>query len=99
MMDLILLLSADQDIQSAFNRYEEVQDGRGEVFIGHLEAAFTLLRTHPEIAPVFRNPYRRLLLKDFPYGIFYQAQPTRLIVAAVMDLRQDPESIERRLSL
>jgi hypothetical protein len=53
MTDLILLLQADHDIQTAFNRYEEFQEGRGEVFMRHLEAALTLLRRHPEIAPIY----------------------------------------------
>ena len=53
MTDLILLLQADHDIQTAFNRYEEFQAGRGEVFMRHLDAALTLLRQHPEIAPAY----------------------------------------------
>jgi plasmid stabilization system protein ParE len=98
MIDLILLLQADRDIQSAFERYENYQIGRGEVFIRQLDVAFALLRHHPEIAPVYTGPYRRMLIRDFPYGIFYQCQPKRLIVAAIMDLRQDPRTIRKKLS-
>ena len=98
MTELILLLQADSDIQSAFERYENYQSGRGEVFLHQLEIALTLLRHHPEIAPVYSGPYRRMLIRDFPYGIFYQRQPTRLIVAAIMDLRQDPKTIRKKLS-
>ena len=97
MTDLIFLLQADQDIQTAFNRYEEYQSGRGEVFLRQLEAALALLRQHPEIAPVYEDRYRRMLMRDFPYGIFYEAQPTRIIIGAIMDLRQDPETIRRKL--
>jgi plasmid stabilization system protein ParE len=97
MTDLILLLQADHDIQTAFNRYEEFQDGRGEVFMRHLDAALTLLRQHPEIAPVYEGRYRRMLIRDFPYGIFYEVQPKRIVVAAIVDLRQDPETIRRKL--
>lgn len=97
MTELILLLQADLDIQGAFNRYEEFQQGRGEVFMRQLDAALTLLRQHPEIAPPYSGPYRRMLLRDFPYGIFYQVQPRRIVVAAVMDLRQDPDTIRRKL--
>jgi len=99
MSDLIVLLQAEIDIQAAFNRYEEFQEGRGEVFLRHLDAALTLLRAHPEIAPQYGGAYRRMLVRDFPYGIFYQTQPTRLIVASVMDLRQDPERLRRKLGL
>jgi plasmid stabilization system protein ParE len=98
MTDLVLLLQADRDIQTAFERYESYQAGRGEVFMRQLDVALTLLRYHPEIAPVYLGPYRRMLVRDFPYGIFYQVQPTRLIIAAIMDLRQDPQTIRKKLS-
>ena len=97
MTELIFLLQADLDIQTAFDKYESFQEGRGEVFMRHLDAALTLLRTHPEIAPRYSGAYRRMLIRDFPYGIFYQAQPMRLVIAAIMDLRQDPEEIRRKL--
>jgi toxin ParE1/3/4 len=97
MTDLILLLQADHDIQTAFNRYEEFQEGRGELFMRHLDAALTLLRQHPEIAPVYGSRYRRLLIRDFPYGIFYEVQPKRIVVSAIIDLRQDPKVIQRKL--
>ena len=99
MMEIVLLLQADLDIQQAFNYYEDFQTGRGEVFLLHLDAALTLIRQHPEIAPVYGGVYRRLLVRDFPYGVFYQVQSARIIVAAVIDLRQDPERIRRKLGV
>jgi plasmid stabilization system protein ParE len=97
MTELILLSQADHDIQTAFNRYEEFQEGRGEVFIRHLDAALTLLRQHPEIAPVYGGRYRRMLIRDFPYGIFYEIHPTRIVVGAIVDLRQDPTTIRKKV--
>lgn len=63
----------------------------------HLDVAFGQLRTFPEIAPVFHESYRRLLVHGFPYGIFYSLEGGRIIVSGVMDLRQDPEAMRRRL--
>ena len=97
MTELIFLLQAEQDIQAAFARYEDYQSGRGEVFLRQLDAAFTLLRQYPKIAPVYEGSYRRMLVRDFPYGIFYEAQATRIVIAAIMDLRQDPEMLRRKL--
>ncbi len=99
MSELVLLLRADADIQTAFERYEEWQEGRGVVFLRHLDAAFELLRGHPETAPVFKNGHRRLLVAGFPFGIFYSLEGNRIVVAGVSDLRQDPEAILRRLGL
>jgi len=95
--DLVFLFSADADIQAAYEFYEEFQEGRGEVFMRHLDLAFSQLRTFPAIAPVCREPYRRLLVHGFPFGIFYTIEGRRIIVSAVMDLRQDPEVIRQVL--
>jgi hypothetical protein len=76
MIDLILLLQADLDTQQAFKRYEGYQAARGELLLRQLDAAFGLLRRHAEIAPVYSGPYRLLLLRDFPYGVLYQVQPS-----------------------
>jgi plasmid stabilization system protein ParE len=97
MTEIILLQQAEEDLQSAFNRYEEFQTGRGELFMRHLDAALTLVRQHPDIAPVYGTRYRRMLIRDFPYGIFYQVQPKRIVVGAIMDLRQDPTKMRQKL--
>jgi len=36
-------------------------------------------------------------MQRFPYGIFYEPEPTRILVAAILDLRQDEQQILRRL--
>jgi hypothetical protein len=30
-----------------------------------------------------------MLIRDFPYGIFYEVQPKRIVVSAIIDLRQE----------
>ncbi|SKA81610.1 hypothetical protein SAMN02745166_00786 [Prosthecobacter debontii] len=95
MMDLIFLLGAD--IQSAFNQLKEQQVGRGYIFMQCLDAALTYLRGHPEIGLRYQTPYRRLLISKFPYGIFYEVQSQRVVLVAVMDLRQNPRVIRQHL--
>ncbi len=97
MSELVFLFSADVDIQTAFEFCEECQVGRGEVFLRHLNLCFGRLRAFPEIAPVFHGSYRRLLVNGFPFGIFYTIEGQRIVVSCVMDLRQNPKIIRRRL--
>ncbi len=63
----------------------------------HLDISFGTLRAFPEIAPLFHGTYRRLLVHGFPYGIFYTIEGRRIIIAGVMNLRQDPNSIRKNL--
>jgi len=95
--ELVFLFSADADIQTAYEFYEAFQEGRGEVFMRHLDVALGRLRTFPEIAAPFYEAHRRLLVHGFPYGVFYTVEGRRIIIAGVMDLRQDPEMIRRSL--
>ena len=97
MSEIVFLLSADTDIQTAYEFYEAFQSGRGEIFMRHLDVALARLRAFPEIAPPFHGAYRRLLVHGFPYGIFYAIEGLRIIVTGVMDLRQDPNAVRLRL--
>lgn len=97
MRDLIFLLGAETDIQLAYNRLEDFQEGRGTVFMQCLDAAFSHLRLHPESGPSYHAPYRRLLVSKFPYGIFYEVQARRVVIAAIVDLLQNPNAIRHRL--
>ena len=97
-MEVILLLSADMDLQSAYERYEDYQSGRGEVLMRQIDAALSILRRHPNLGSPYVGDYRRMLVRDFPYGIFYVAERSRVVVVAILDLRQDPVTIRRRIS-
>jgi hypothetical protein len=37
------------------------------------------------------------LVANFPFGIFYSVEGTRIVISAVLDLRQDPDRIRERL--
>jgi toxin ParE1/3/4 len=95
--EIVFLYSAEADIQAGFEACEQHQEGRGEIFLRHLDVVFTRLRAFPSSGPFFHERYRRALVPGFPYGIFYSIEGTRLIVLGVLDLRQNPETIRRRL--
>ncbi len=97
MMEIVPLLAADLDIQSAFAFHEDCREGLSAIFMHRLDEAFGQLRLFPECGPLVRGDYRRLLVPGFPYGIFYTVEPRGIIVSGVMDTRQDPETIIRRL--
>jgi hypothetical protein len=42
--------------------------------------------------------FRRGLISRFPFGSYYKIEGKRIVVFAVLDLRQNPESIQSRLT-
>ena len=98
MTELILLLQADLDIQAAFERYEVFRLGEVKYFCGSWTPRFSFCGNTLRWPPFMLGRYRRMLIGDFPFGIFYQVQRTRLVVSAVVDLRGAPDAIRRKLS-
>lgn len=93
MMEAVLLLRAEADSQRIYGRYEDIRDGRGEIFLDALTCTLQQLVAFPESGPVLRAPYRRLLIRRFPYGVVYAVSGSRIIVYSIAPLRQDPEKL------
>lgn len=95
-MEIVILQAAQAEIQIA---YEGLAEQRGEVFIQRIDRALSLLKLNPAMAPVYGGRFRRLLVRGFPYGLFYTVSGARVFIARMMDLRQDPVRIRRELGL
>lgn len=90
---------AEADLQREFSLLEEYREGSGERLLEMVDAALRLLRIMPEMAPVYTEQYRRLVLKNRRIGFFYAVEPRGIVVHAVCDLRQDRETILRHLDV
>jgi hypothetical protein len=91
------LSGADADLQAAFNRFEDYREGFGVEFVTAVDAHLTRIANYPLLAAVYHKAVRRQVMLGFPCGIFYEPHPTRIIVVAILDLRQDPARIRQRL--
>jgi len=96
-MQVALLRGAEADLLENYVRLEELRPGLGDRFYGTIDYALERIRQFPEIAPIYHGRYRRLVIRPFGCGIFYSLEQNRVMVGAILDLRQDPESIRRRL--
>ena len=98
MIEVIRLAGAEADIQAAYERLEDVREGAEDRwFLRELDRCASLVARYPSIGRRHRGPFRKLLVSGYPYGVFYAVQPSRVVIVAVLDLRQDPEAIDKRL--
>ena len=91
------LAGADAELQGIFNRFEEYREGFGVEFMTAVDAYLARIAVFPAIAPPYFERVRRQVMQRFPFGIFYEPLPTRILVTAILDLRQDPKKIQQRL--
>lgn len=92
-----MLAGAESDMLGHYIHFEEVNPGLGDRFYARLDESLGLLANLPEMAPAYIKPFRRLLMRGFPLGVFYVLEHKRTIIHAILDLRQAPETIKRRL--
>jgi len=99
MSELVILAGDEAEVLESQARLEDAASGLGDRFNARVEEAFDRLEPHPECGPTYSGPFRRLLVRDFPFGIFYSIEGRRVIAHAVLDLRQEPRAIQQRLGL
>jgi hypothetical protein len=89
--EIVLLQGAQGDVLSIY----AVQGERIYLRVDH---ALGILRMFPEAGPQQSGGrIRRLVVTKTNFGIFYTVSGKRVLVGAVMDLRQSEETIGRRL--
>jgi toxin ParE1/3/4 len=86
---------AQADILAAARFYEAERQGLGFEFVDEIEHASTLIRANPLLFTLVDDPIRRVLMRRFPYGVFYEPGEQLDTILAVVDLRRDPETIRR----
>jgi plasmid stabilization system protein ParE len=95
--EIIWKQGAENDLLQIFAELEEYREGAGVRFVGKLDFTLSNLRTHPEMAPMFEEPVRRLVVGATGFGLFYSVEARGIIVHALIHLSRDPETIRERI--
>ncbi|WP_405226786.1 type II toxin-antitoxin system RelE/ParE family toxin [Lentisalinibacter sediminis] len=97
MRPLELRPEAAADIEQAALWYEEKRTGCGSEFLSAVSEALELIQDHPEGFPRVYRGLRRVLLRRFPYGIYYRSSSVGTVVLACMHGRRAPRRWMTRL--
>jgi hypothetical protein len=73
--------------------YEAIATGLGGMFHARTDAAMAAIRRAPEGCRKSHGEYRHLVLRRFPFGVFYLFDGKTISVVGVLNLRQDPAAI------
>ncbi len=84
---------AKSEVKSAILWYERQQKGLGEKFLASLENAVDKIRYNPFAYPEIHKNFRRILLKRFPYSLFYLFENDTVYIFSVFNSRQNPEKL------
>lgn len=90
MIQAVFRPAAAADIEAAYNWYESQLPGLGDEFVAAINAAVASISENPFAYPVIHRQARRLLLRRFPYGLYFRLIDNHPIVIACMHGSRDP---------
>lgn len=97
MAEIVWKQGAEDDLLRIFAELEDRRADGGVRFVEQLDSTLLHLRNHPQMAPVFDWPMRRLVTGNSGYGLFYTVEPRGIIVHALVHLSQDPKAIRTKI--
>ena len=89
-MEIIYHPEARQEMLEAAAFYESNRKGLGRKFLSAAETAVIFISIYPDAGRIMHIPYRRFLVKRFPYGIIYRESDYTVFIVAVMHLKRRP---------
>lgn len=87
---------AEGDVTDAAAWYQSQRSGLGQEFLDEVVKALTRITDQPRASPRVHKEVRRILLRRFPFGIFYLDEHDRLVVLAVMHASRSPQRWKAR---
>jgi plasmid stabilization system protein ParE len=95
---LSFLPEVEEDVISAYAWYEEKARGLGEEFLRIFYASANNLSRNPLLYQKVHGDFRRLLLRRFPYAIYFMIKENEIIVLGLFHCARDPQTIQLTLS-
>ncbi len=95
--DVIWIWAAEMDAQEVFVLLEEQSPGTGRRMVELTGQLLALLQDFPYIAPVWRPPLRRAVLRKTPYALFYAVVPNLIVIIGLQDVRRDSDRLRQDL--
>ena len=89
---LIVSVEAEQELAQAFEWYEQRRPGLGVEFVDAIELALDAIEERPEAWPIWQRgyPYRKYVLRRFPFVIFFTAETASIRVVAFAHAKRKP---------
>jgi plasmid stabilization system protein ParE len=89
--------AALEDRDAAADWYESQRGGLGARFKRAVRETLSAIEERPESFPAVDDRYRRALVPEFPYAVFFRIEADRVFVRAILHGHRDPQTLRRRL--
>ena len=97
MTKIVVERNAEIDILEAFVWYEDQEPDLGKAFIAEVDAAVERIRENPNAFPAVYQLVRRILIRRFPYCIYFQVRTDAVVIFACIHASRSARTWRSRL--
>lgn len=90
-MKIVFLEPAQKEMNEAAQFYEKQVEDLGFRFLDEVDNELNMIKKYPTIGRILKYDIRRILLKNFPFGILYHIKRKQIRIIAVMHLSRKPD--------
>ncbi len=87
---------AELEYTDAIQWYEYQRKGLGSEFFLCIDEAIEKLIINPQLYPIVHKKIHRVVVRKFPFAIFYEIQQSEITILAVFHSRRDPQRWKKR---
>ena len=87
---------AEAEFDGAYLWYENQRKGLGTEFVFFVNEAIERIQVHPEMYAPVQNKIRRMLVRKFPYCVFYRKIGSEIRVIAIFHSKRNPARWQSR---
>jgi plasmid stabilization system protein ParE len=87
---------AEKDIDEAFLWYEMQKAGLGYKFIDIIKDHVNSIKDNPYKNTLYHKNLRRIVIKRFPFNIFYYIINSKIFIMAILHTKRNPKIILKR---
>ena len=95
-MKIRFLDVAIEDLREGWKFYENSSPGLGDYFLDCIQADVRSLQVYAGVHEMSEG-FHRMLVKRFPFAVYYLIDSETIDVYAILDCRREPEWIVKRL--
>lgn len=94
-----ILSEAQIDIDMTVLWYELKLQGLGDTYFQVLDKSIQFISSHPYASQEIYKGIRRLVIKKFPYGVYYKILPNKseIQIIAVIHFNRNAKTIRKRI--
>ena len=88
---------ADLELTEAREWYSHQRDGLDAELMDCVDEALLRVVCNPQSFPIVYRDLRRVIVRRFPFAVFYSLTSDQILVTAVFHSRRDPELWQSRV--